>query len=251
MTAVKRYAALLRGVSPMNAKMPELKRCFEAAGFSDVKTVLSSGNVVFGAAASSEAALQRKAEAAMSRHLDRSFVTIVRSLDALRELLDADPYAAFDLAPGSKRVVTFLRGEPSGTLTFPVEFDGARILCLRGREVLSAYVPSPRGPVFMQLIEKTFGQDVTTRTWDTVRKVVGDHPGGAGDRATAAPAKRPAAKRAAGAARAAGVRTPRSSAKLSAKPAARSSAKPAAKLSAKPAARSSAKRAPGSRGVRR
>jgi uncharacterized protein (DUF1697 family) len=44
---VKRYAAFLRAVSPMNAKMPELRRAFEAAGFSDVKTVLSSGNVVW------------------------------------------------------------------------------------------------------------------------------------------------------------------------------------------------------------
>ena len=44
-----RYAAFLRGVSPMNAKMPELKRAFEAAGFGDVKTLLSSGNVVFDA----------------------------------------------------------------------------------------------------------------------------------------------------------------------------------------------------------
>jgi uncharacterized protein (DUF1697 family) len=79
---VKRYAAFLRGVSPMNAKMPELKRAFEAAGFSDVKAVLSSGNVVF-----------------------------------------------------------------------------------------SAYVPSPRGPVFMSLVEKTLGRAVTTRTWETVAKV--------------------------------------------------------------------------------
>jgi hypothetical protein len=31
-------------------------------------------------------------------------------------------------------------------------------------------VPGPRGPVFMTLIEKTFGKDVTTRTWDTVAK---------------------------------------------------------------------------------
>ena len=42
-----RYVALLRGISPMNAKMPELKRCFEDAGFGNVKTLLSSGNVVF------------------------------------------------------------------------------------------------------------------------------------------------------------------------------------------------------------
>ena len=45
-----------------------------------------------------------------------------------------------------------------------------RILASTGREVFTAYVPSPRGPVFMTLIEKTFGSEVTTRTWDTVRK---------------------------------------------------------------------------------
>ncbi len=33
----------------MNAKMPELKQAFEAAGFTDVQTLLSSGNVTFSA----------------------------------------------------------------------------------------------------------------------------------------------------------------------------------------------------------
>jgi uncharacterized protein (DUF1697 family) len=176
---MQRYAAFLRGVSPMNAKMPALKQCFEAAGFLDVKTVLSSGNVMFGARAASEAALERKAEAAMAKHLGRTFMTIVRPLDALRALLDADPYAAFELRPGSKRVVTFLRDAPRAKLSLPIELDGARILGLRGSEVFTVYVPSPRGPVFMTLIEKTFGDAVTTRTWDTIKKVVGDHPSSA------------------------------------------------------------------------
>ena len=48
-----RYVAFLRGVSPMNCKMPELKRSFEDAGFSNVRTLLSSGNVAFDARASS------------------------------------------------------------------------------------------------------------------------------------------------------------------------------------------------------
>jgi len=47
--SMQRYVAFLRGVSPMNCKMPELKRCFEAAGFADVRTLLSSGNVAFSA----------------------------------------------------------------------------------------------------------------------------------------------------------------------------------------------------------
>lgn len=167
---LRRYAAFLRGVSPTNAKMPELKRCFEAAGFTDVKTLLSSGNVVFSAKPADEAALARKAEAAMQKQLGRSFMTIVRSADDLQALLDADPYAKFRLASGSKRVVTFLLGAPKKPLALPIALDGARILCVHGREVFSAYVPGPRGPVFMTLIEKTFGKDVTTRTWDTVKK---------------------------------------------------------------------------------
>jgi len=154
----------------MNAKMPELKRCFESAGFTDVKTLLSSGNVVFDARKSSEAALERKAEAAMAEHLDRSFQTIVRPVEALRDLLESDPYAAFKLPANSKRVVTFLRSAHGKSLSLPLESDGAQILAMRGREILSAYVPGPRGPVFMALIEKTFGTEVTTRTWDTVRK---------------------------------------------------------------------------------
>lgn len=57
---MRRYAAFLRGVSPMNAKMPALKRAFEAAGFTEVKTVLSSGNVVFDGRRASDSALQRR-----------------------------------------------------------------------------------------------------------------------------------------------------------------------------------------------
>src|SRR4029450_7206824 len=96
-----RYVAFLRGVSPLNTRMPALKASFEAAGFSDVRTLLSSGNVVFDtpsspAAAgfpdvrtllssgnvvfdprsSSAVALERRAERAMQSELDRSFSTI-------------------------------------------------------------------------------------------------------------------------------------------------------------------------------
>jgi uncharacterized protein (DUF1697 family) len=109
-----RYAAFLRGVSPMNAKMPELKAAFEAAGFTDVKTVLSSGNVVFSAPRAASSSLERRAEAAMNKHLGRDFLTIVRPVDALRAMLESDPYTAFRLAPGAKRIVTFLREKPSG-----------------------------------------------------------------------------------------------------------------------------------------
>jgi uncharacterized protein (DUF1697 family) len=167
-----RYVAFLRGVSPMNAKMPALKRCFESAGFDDVKTVLSSGNVVFSARTAAASALERKAQAAMTKELGRIFYTIVRPATALQQLLEADPFAEFRLPANAKRVVTFLREPREAALSLPLEIDGARIVAMNGREIFTAYVPHPRGAVFMRLIEKTFGSDVTTRTWETVQKCV-------------------------------------------------------------------------------
>jgi uncharacterized protein (DUF1697 family) len=169
--ATERYAALLRGVSPMNCKMPALTRCLEEAGFTYVKTVLSSGNAVFNTSRVSEATLQRRIQQSMQKVLGRTFFVLLRPVSELQRILDSDPYASFKLQAGSKRVVTFLPEKAGSRLKLPIELDGARILEASGREVFSAYVPSPRGPVFMQLIEKTFGQDVTTRTWETVQKV--------------------------------------------------------------------------------
>ena len=166
-----RYAAFLRGVMPTNVKMPELRRAFEKAGFDEVRTVLGSGNVVFSARAASDAVLQRKAEAAMQEHLGRTFATIIRSIDELEALHAMDPFAKYRLPPEAKRIVTFLREPLARAPSRLPEQDGARILHVTGREVFTAYVPTPKGPVFMSLIQKTFGEDVTTRTWDTIKKV--------------------------------------------------------------------------------
>jgi len=158
---------------PTNAKMADLRASFEAAGFSDVKTVLSSGNVLFDARPASSLSLERRAEAAMKQRVGRSFLTIVRPVDALRSLVATDPYRAFRLPAGAKRIVTFLRRRPPSTIALPVEVEGARILCVVGGEAFGAYVRTPRGPVFMTLVERTFGAEVTTRTWETVRRVAG------------------------------------------------------------------------------
>ena len=107
----------------------------------------------------------------MKKHLGNAFMTIVRPVDALRAILDSDPYAAFKLPAGAKRVVTFLREKPRSTPKLPGELDGARILCVHGTEAFSAYVRGSKGPTFMTLIERTFGKEVTTRTWETVKKV--------------------------------------------------------------------------------
>ncbi len=167
----ERYAALLRGISPMNCSMADLRKCLEGAGMTNVRTVLASGNAVFDTRVTSEDALVTRLERAFAKDLDDAFVTFVRSTAFLQKLLRVNPYADFELPASAKRVVTFLHEPPPKSLKLPDEKHGARMLCVRGRECFSAYLPGPHGPVFMSLIEKTFGKACTTRTWDTVRKV--------------------------------------------------------------------------------
>lgn len=154
----------------MNAKMPELKHAFERAGFSEVRTMLSSGNVVFNDRARSAQVLRQRAERAMQTHLDRTFITFVRSCEYLQTMLEADPFGEFDLPPSAKCVVAFLRQPDAAQVQLPIELDGARILKVVGSEVFTVYVPGPNGPAFMRLLERTFGTDITTRTLETVRK---------------------------------------------------------------------------------
>lgn len=165
-----RYVAFLRGVSPSNARMPELARCFEDAGFTAVRTLLSSGNVVFDARRAAEQQLIRRAAEAMAARLGRTFETVLRAQAELQALLEADPFARFTLPPAAKRVITFLPAAPASLPALPIEQDGARLLAVVGREAFAAYVPGPKGPVFMTLLERTLGKHITTRTVETVRK---------------------------------------------------------------------------------
>lgn len=165
-----RFVAFLRGVSPLNAKSADLKHAFETAGFTNVRTVLSSGNVVFDANATSEPRLEQAAEAALQQTLGRTFYTIVRSTAHLQELLKRDPYQEYAIPKNAKRVVSFLREAPEPKVPLPLVLDNAQVLCIMEREVFTAYVAVEKGPVFMQLIERTFGTNITTRALETVKK---------------------------------------------------------------------------------
>ena len=165
-----RYVAFLRGVSPQNARSADLKCAFEKAGFDNVKTVLSSGNVVFDTNARTEAAIERKIAAVLQAALGRGFYPIVRSAAALERLLAGEPYSDYKVPTGAKRVVSFVRAPCRPKVKLPLAADDACVFGMRGREVFTAYTPGPKGPVFMRLIEQAFGTEITTRTWETVRK---------------------------------------------------------------------------------
>jgi uncharacterized protein (DUF1697 family) len=91
---MKRYIALLRGVNVSGKNkvpMAELKRGFDALGYSDVVTCLNSGNVAFTCAEEEESALSRAAEAMLMGWFGLEIPVFVIAQEALRGLLTQAP----------------------------------------------------------------------------------------------------------------------------------------------------------------
>jgi uncharacterized protein (DUF1697 family) len=170
---MREYVAFLRGINVGGhgtVNMEDLKKVFEDCDFKDVKTIATSGNVAF-SSPMTEVAIVKKAEAALQKRLGRETPVHIRSRDELRKMVEADPYKEFAIPKDAKRVITFLDASPKTALKLPHHQDGASILCIKDGVAYSAYVASPKGAVFMRVLEKAFGKGITTRTWDMINRL--------------------------------------------------------------------------------
>jgi uncharacterized protein (DUF1697 family) len=168
------YVAFLRGINVGGkgaVTMENLKKAFEACGFKDVKTIATSGNVAF-SAAMAEGDVVKKARAALKKRLGRETPVHVRSRDELRKMVQGDPYKGFPIPEDAKRVITFLDASAKTDLKLPHHQDGASILRIKDGVAYSAYLRSPKGAVFMKVLDEAFGKNITTRTWDMINRLV-------------------------------------------------------------------------------
>src|SRR4051812_30410175 len=90
------YAAFLRGIMPTNPNMrnEKLRGVFESLGFSNVQTVISSGNVIFESTSKDKdvAKLEITIEKALTAKLGINSTTIIRSKNDLEKLIASDPF---------------------------------------------------------------------------------------------------------------------------------------------------------------
>jgi uncharacterized protein (DUF1697 family) len=105
-----RYAALLRGINVGKAKriaMADLRASMEGLGYTDVRTLLNSGNVVFSAPRKDTAAIAAAIEKAIVTRFGFSAAVVVVTVDALESIVAADPLSKVAANP-SKYLVAFV-----------------------------------------------------------------------------------------------------------------------------------------------
>lgn len=172
------YAAFLRGINVGGRsilKMTDLKAACERLGFSEVRTVLASGNVVF-AAAGAPAVLAGRLEEALAKLCGREVRAILRPRAELERLLASAPFRGLRVTPTLRQYVSFLAApvKPRGIrVPYAAPKGDLRILRVSPTEVIST-VDLAAGlgtSELMALLEKEFGSDLTTRNWNTLEKL--------------------------------------------------------------------------------
>lgn len=132
------YVALLRAVNVGGTgKLPmaDLRAMCETLGFTEVRTYIASGNVVFRASANARA-VKSALERAVAAFAAKPVAVMVRSHAELLAVLAANP---FPEAPGNRLVVVFLdQPPPPDALAHASKVAGERI-ALGAREIYIDY----------------------------------------------------------------------------------------------------------------
>lgn len=171
------YVALLRGIAPTNPNMrnEKLRAVFELLGFEQVQTVISSGNVLFKTQRRDVSKLEADIEAALFATLHFHSTTIIRSQKQLLEIAAHNPFAAFEQKPEWYTTVTFLQHAPTLQLQFPYQPPGKtyQLLGQCGNAIYCATnLAHNKTPDLMAWLERQYGKQLTTRTWQTVGRIL-------------------------------------------------------------------------------
>jgi uncharacterized protein (DUF1697 family) len=172
------WVAFLRGVNVGgNRKVPmaELRSVCEAAGLTDVRTLIASGNVVFTSSARSAAKLRELLEREIEQHFGFPVIVVVRTPAQLRAVVDGLPFddaehahVSFLVSGPEQEAVRQLQDALVNDAQLEVAGDHAYLL-----------TPKGLGQGFLRPgADRRFGKVGTVRNWRTVTKVLALAEGG-------------------------------------------------------------------------
>ncbi|HXU10093.1 MAG TPA: DUF1697 domain-containing protein [Blastocatellia bacterium] len=171
-----KYVAFLRAINVggHTVKMDHLRGLFESLGFTEVATVIASGNVIF-TSTSRSPALEKKIEDDLRQSLGYQVITFVRATSELKAIAACRPLDASEIdAAGNAFYIGFLKGSPSdeakqklaslATDDDKFHFSGHELYWLRRKKFSDSKLSGP-------LLEKTLGMRTTLRNSTTVKRI--------------------------------------------------------------------------------
>lgn len=164
--------ALLRGINVGGIKvgMSDLKDCFEGLGYTDVKTLLQTGNVVF-ESSENEQNMRARIETALTDRFHYQAKVLVYRLQHVQNMLETYPYDAADET--YQHYMIFIDPKLADALA-QEPHDGAIEERQAGEGVV--YWKVPKGmtlkSIFAKALTKSaYKTSLTSRNVKTIRKI--------------------------------------------------------------------------------
>jgi len=175
---MEKYAALLRGINVGGSniiKMDNLRKTFEQLGFSDVKTYIASGNVIFKSPEKDQTILTRLIEKKLTEKYKSDIPIVLVNFRNLKKIIEEAP-SYFETESKTHRYDVWFLMEP-----------------LKAKEVLSQVKPREgvdtinggKGVVYTSRLNAMMGkswfskinqlpiyQNITIRNWNTTVKLL-------------------------------------------------------------------------------
>lgn len=170
------YIALLRGINVGGkaiVSMAELKVCFEKQGFTDVKTYINSGNVIFRAPKVDTEALAAQLETAIENSFKLPVRVLVKTAEQLRTIEAAVPKAWDD--PTIRCYILFLwpSVDAAATLqTIPLNPTVEKAKYVSGAIIHKYDKKDATKSRLNRLSGTPLYKDITIRNLNTLRKLV-------------------------------------------------------------------------------
>jgi len=167
------YYIFLRGINAgghHKVPMEELREVLREAGYENIRTVLNSGNVGLEFNETSLDKLETTLEASLESTFGFPIPVMAREADRIHTLLVENPFQ--QASEKAKWLVTFLKNP---VLQHEEEWDSAGMEIVHHAPDLVCWMldlDTTGTPDGMKVMEGWYGKKTTTRTWQTLQKLV-------------------------------------------------------------------------------
>jgi len=173
------HIALLRAVNLAGhnqVAMADLRQLLTHLGFTDARSLLQSGNLVFRTTGQTGVRLERLLEVEAAKRLELETRFFVRNAAEWKTIVARNPFREEATRDPSHLVVMFLKDAPAAknVETLRAAIAGPELVRAEGRQAYLVYPDGiGRSRLTTALIERKLGTSGTGRNWNTVLKLAG------------------------------------------------------------------------------
>lgn len=172
------YISILRGINvggQRSVKMDQLKKMYEDLNFSDIRTYIQSGNVIFRSGNTEKMDLEMRISEQIKNLFGIDVPVIVIDAEELKEIIESNPYGSDPGRDISHLHVTFLSSRPEKDKLEDIFKNSSK-----GEEVciaeMAVYLYCPNGYGKTKLTNAFFESRLkcvaTTRNWRTTLELL-------------------------------------------------------------------------------